>query len=44
MGTEVIKIGRILKYLVHVMPVRVVASVLLVIGLNDYKSELEAEV
>ena len=44
MGAEVIKIGRILKYLVHVMLVLVVAPVLLVIDLTDYKSELEAEV
>ena len=44
MGTEVIKIGRILIFLVHVMLVLVVAPVLLVIDLNDYKSELEAEV
>lgn len=44
MGAEVIKIGRILIFLVHVMLVLVVAPVLLVIDLNDYKSELEAEV
>lgn len=44
MGTEVIKIGRILIFLVHVMLFLVVAPVLLVIDLNDYKSELEAEV
>ena len=44
MGAEVIKIGRILIFLVHGMLVLVVAPVLLVIDLNDYKSELEAEV
>ena len=44
MGAEVIKIGRILIFLVHVMLVLVVAPVLLVIDLNDYKSELEAKV
>ena len=44
MGTEVIKIGRILIFLVHVVLVLVVAPVLLVIDLNDYESELEAKV
>ena len=44
MGAEVIKIGRILIFLVHVVLVLVVAPVLLVIDLNDYKSELEAKV
>ena len=44
MGTEVIKIGRILIFLVHVVLVLVVAPVLLVIDLNDYKSEIEAKV
>ena len=44
MGVEVIKIGRILIFLAHVMRVLVVAPVLLVIDLNDYKSEIEAKV
>ena len=44
MGAEVIKIGRILIFLVHVVLVLVVAPVLLVIDLNDYESELEAKV
>ena len=44
MGAEVMKTGRILKYLVHVMLVLVVAPVLLLIDCNDYKSKLKAQV